>query len=463
MMANEWREELLVDCLETIIDYRGKTPKKSDDGILTLSAKSVKMGKIDYGQAYFISEKTYAKFMVRGFPKVGDVLMTTEAPLGCVARLDRDDVGLAQRLITLRGKNDILDNGYLLYFLMSARGQHELLSRASGTTVQGIKRTEFAKVKIPVPPLPEQQRIAQILTTLDNKIELNRQMNQALEQMAQALFKSWFVNFDPVIDNALAAGNPIPDELQERAERRQKANNTKQLPADIQKLFPAEFEFNEELDKWVPLGWRIQALNKFINVKHGFGFKGKYFSPEPTTNVLLTPGNFKIGGGFKGDKFKYYNGEYPEEYILKNGDLIITMTDLSKAGDTLGYPAIVPNGGNKKYLHNQRLGKVEYKTDSIDTMYLYQCLCSDRYRNEILGNTSGSTVKHTSPTKILAHKIAFSQVGIENKFSNYVTNLNEKIAANNHEIDSLTKLRDTLLPKLISGKIRVPENNLETQ
>ena len=150
-IPNGWSEEILVDCLESLIDYRGKTPKKSDSGILTLSAKSVKMGYIDYSQAYYISTETYKSFMVRGFPKVGDVLMTTEAPLGCIARLDRDDVGIAQRLLTLRGKENLLDNDYLRYYLTSRRGQHELKSRASGSTVQGIKRTEFEKVEILLP------------------------------------------------------------------------------------------------------------------------------------------------------------------------------------------------------------------------------------------------------------------------------------------------------------------------
>lgn len=83
------------DALEQIIDYRGKTPKKSDSGIPTLSAKSVKNNHIDYSLCYYISPDEYERFMVRGFPKVGDVLLTTEAPMGMVARLDRDDVGIA--------------------------------------------------------------------------------------------------------------------------------------------------------------------------------------------------------------------------------------------------------------------------------------------------------------------------------------------------------------------------------
>src|SRR5690554_4369939 len=94
VMGSEWKEKYLVDCLDKLIDYRGKTPKKAENGILTLSAKSVKNGTIDYSKAYYISRETYNKFMTRGFPKKGDILMTTEAPLGYVAKLDRDDVAI---------------------------------------------------------------------------------------------------------------------------------------------------------------------------------------------------------------------------------------------------------------------------------------------------------------------------------------------------------------------------------
>ena len=127
------------EALEVIIDYRGKTPKKSDSGIPTLSAKSVKNNYIDYSLCYYISSNEYKRFMVRGFPKVGDVLLTTEAPMGAVARLDRDDVAIAQRLLTLRGRENILDNEYLLYFLQSSIGQSLLKARETGTTVMGIK------------------------------------------------------------------------------------------------------------------------------------------------------------------------------------------------------------------------------------------------------------------------------------------------------------------------------------
>lgn len=161
------------DALDALIDYRGKTPKKSEVGIMTLSAKSVKNNYIDYSQCYYISEEEYKRFMVRGFPKKGDILLTTEAPLGMVARLERDDVAMAQRLLTLRGKKGVLDNDYLLYYLQSPVGQFSLKARGTGTTVTGIKQAEFRKMEIKVPGYKIQKKIASVLRSIDKKIELN--------------------------------------------------------------------------------------------------------------------------------------------------------------------------------------------------------------------------------------------------------------------------------------------------
>ena len=185
------------DALERLIDYRGKTPKKSDKGIMTLSAKSVRDGYIDYSQCYYISPDEYKKFMVRGFPKIGDVLLTTEAPLGVVARLDRDDVAIAQRLLTLRGKAGILDTGYLYYYLKSAVGQAKLKEKETGTTVTGIKQAEFRKILIDIPDIKEQQKIAGILSSLDDKIELNNRMNENLLQQALTIYTNMFIQNIP--------------------------------------------------------------------------------------------------------------------------------------------------------------------------------------------------------------------------------------------------------------------------
>lgn len=201
------------DALDALIDYRGKTPKKSEVGIMTLSAKSVKNNYIDYSQCYYISEEEYKRFMVRGFPKKGDILLTTEAPLGMVARLERDDVAMAQRLLTLRGKKGVLDNDYLLYYLQSPVGQFSLKARGTGTTVTGIKQAEFRKMEIKVPDYKIQKKIASVLRSIDKKIELNIAINNNLEQHAVAVFNKFYdtsTNQQPftTLINVLGGGTP---------------------------------------------------------------------------------------------------------------------------------------------------------------------------------------------------------------------------------------------------------------
>lgn len=148
--------------------------------------------------------------------------------------------------------------------------------------------------------------------------------------------------------------------------------------------------------------WPIHELSEFINIKHGFAFKGENFKDEQTFDVLITPGNFSIGGGFKGDKLKYYDGPVPEDYILCEGDLVVTMTDLSKQADTLGYSARIPSLDGHRILHNQRVGLVELKSDELDPTFLYYLLQSREYRHHVVSGATGTTVKHTSPTKIVS-------------------------------------------------------------
>lgn len=171
---------IMEDALDAIIDYRGRTPEKSQIGIPTLSAKSVKNGQIDYSECYYISPEEYKKFMTRGFPQKGDILLTTEAPLGMVAKLDRTDVAVAQRLLTLRGKKGVLDNDFLMYYLQSPEGQGLLKAKETGTTVTGIKQAEFRKIVIKVPNFQTQKKIAAILSILDEKIAINRAINDNL-------------------------------------------------------------------------------------------------------------------------------------------------------------------------------------------------------------------------------------------------------------------------------------------
>lgn len=144
-------------------------------------------------------------------------------------------------------------------------------------------------------------------------------------------------------------------------------------------------------------------LREHIRIKHGYTFDGDFFSDQDNGVVLVTPGNFAIGGGFQEGKGKYYIGEYPQEFVLKPGDLLVTMTDLSKSVDTLGYAALVPNDG-RIYLHNQRIGLIEFLSEDIDKGYLHYLLRSRHYQRTIAGSSSGSTVHHTSPEKICQYE-----------------------------------------------------------
>lgn len=146
--------------------------------------------------------------------------------------------------------------------------------------------------------------------------------------------------------------------------------------------------------------WTKQKLGDLITIKHGYAFKGEYFVDHPTSNILLTPGNFAIGGGFQLGNTKYYDGPTTPDYILNKGDLIVTMTDLSKQGDTLGFPAKVPADEHHQYLHNQRIGLITKKSDDIDLEFLYYLMRTYKYQRFIVGSASGSTVHHTSPTKV---------------------------------------------------------------
>ncbi len=150
--------------------------------------------------------------------------------------------------------------------------------------------------------------------------------------------------------------------------------------------------------------WKEYILDELIHIKHGYAFKGEFFSDEPTDDILLTPGNFAIGGGFKAEKLKYYNGDYPVDYILEENDLIVTMTDLSKEADTLGFSAKVPAWDGKRFLHNQRIGLVKLKTDNFDQDYLYWLMRTFSYQRFVANGATGATVKHTSPTKICQYK-----------------------------------------------------------
>jgi len=189
--------------------------------------------------------------------------------------------------------------------------------------------------------------------------------------------------------------------------------------------------------------WKEVLLGELVEIKHGFAFKGEYFTEEKTNDILLTPGNFAIGGGFQWGKLKFYDGPIPSDYILTEGDLVVTMTDLSKAGDTLGYSAIIPYSENL-LLHNQRVGKIKTKTSSVDKMYLSYQLRTKTYRNEVLASATGSTVKHTSPAKICAYRFLLPLLDEQKAIASVLGALDDKIENNRRMNETLEEMAQAI-------------------
>lgn len=207
--------------IERLIDYRGKTPTKTDSGVPLITAKVIKGGRILTSALEFIAEETYEAWMRRGLPREGDILITTEAPLGEVAQIGQEArVALAQRVILLRPDSAEVDPQFLFHFLRSPMARQRLRRRASGTTVSGIRQPELRALEVCLLPRAEQEKVGIMLDGLDNQIENNRRRIELLEQMAQAIYWEWFVRFrypgqgDPaLVDSPLG---PIPEDWQIR-------------------------------------------------------------------------------------------------------------------------------------------------------------------------------------------------------------------------------------------------------
>ena len=177
-------------------------------------------------------------------------------------------------------------------------------------------------------------------------------------------------------------------------------------------------------------------LRDLITIKHGFAFSGDHISADDNGIVLVTPGNFRIGGGFKEDKCKFFDGDYSRDYVLHAGDLIVTMTDLSKAIDTLGYSAIVPKT-SRVYLHNQRIGLVRIISDTLDKGYLYWFLRTPYYQKTIAATSSGSTVHHTSPDRIRDVIIDLPDLESQKKIAGFLSAIENKIDLNDRINENL--------------------------
>ncbi|EHM1675092.1 restriction endonuclease subunit S, partial [Salmonella enterica subsp. enterica serovar Saintpaul] len=271
-MESKWPEFRLDEITTLIIDCPHSTPEWTDSGVIVLRSNNIRNGALDLANPSFTTEEGYLDRIKRAIPTEDDIVLTREAPMGEVCIIPKGlKCCLGQRMVLIRADKTQVIPEYLLYAIQSSYIQNQISwNEGTGTTVSNIRIPNIKALKIPLPSLNIQRGIVSNLLSVDKKISLNIATNQTLEQMSQTLFKSWFVDFDPVIDNALDAGNPIPEALQSRAELRQKVRNSadfKPLPADIRAMFTAEFEETEL--GWMPKGWITTSFNDLIELIGG--------------------------------------------------------------------------------------------------------------------------------------------------------------------------------------------------
>ena len=423
-MSSEWPILPLEDCLDALIDYRGKTPEKTEFGVPLVTAKVIKGGRIET-PTEFIAPEEYDSWMRRGIPLSGDVVMTTEAPLGEVAQLGGEKVALAQRVITLRGKAGFLDNAYLLYVFQTEEMQEQLKSRATGTTVLGIKQSELRKLGIRIPPFALQRSATGVLKALDDRITLLRETNATLEAIAQALFKSWFVDFDPV--RAKQAGC-APEGMDEATAA----------------LFPDEFE-ESELGA-VPRGWRVGSLSD-LSVLNPESWSAK---SHPETLAYVDLANTKDNVIAEISEFSFDEAPSRARRVLRDGDTIVgtvrpgnrSFAFVSNAGSNLtgstGFAVLRPlqkENTEFVYLTATAEGNIEYLAHVAD----------------------GGAYPAVRPEVVSGLQCVVPDAGVLQAFHEVAEPVFARVAANHQQAQTLATLRDTLLPRLISGQLRLPE------
>lgn len=415
----------LEDCMSAIIDYRGKTPKKTNRGVPLVTAKIVKGGRIEE-PTEFIAPEDFNTWMTRGLPMPGDVVLTTEAPLGEVAQLDDKQVALAQRIITLRGKQGILDNTYLKFVLQGEFVQHQLRGRASGSTVSGIKQSELRKVTLPVPAFHEQLAIAQVLGALDGKIEINRRTNATLEAMAHSVFKDWFIDFGPV--RAKLEGLPP------------------YLAPDIWSLFPDEG--NED---GIPKGWHLCTL-KELTTKIGSGS-----TPRGGKEVYVDEGIALIRSQNVYDSEFVWSGlaritdqaaKQLSNVEVMRDDVLLNITGASILRTCVVEPGAMPARVN------QHVAIIRAK-DGIPCRFLHLHLLQKATKDYLMGLNAGASREAVTKAHIESVPILNPGAALLGAFEKTVAPIYAEVEALVEESRSLAQIRDILLPKLISGELRI--------
>jgi len=449
-MGSEWPEYRLG---EVTYWSSGGTPPKNDESywngdIPWISASSMSGNRYNKSKLRITQKglKSGSRLATEGtiLLLVRGSMLHKRIPVGIAER----DVSFNQDVKAIKAIDSIVDPWFLLFWFMSR--ENDLLGMVENTGIGAGKldTTLLQNMVIRIPPLNEREAIVAFAKALDDKIELNRRMNATLEGMAQALFKSWFVDFDPVLDNALVAGNPIPEELAERAEVRRQALADGTANREAAKQFPAAFQLSEEMG-WIPVGWEVKTSSSLFDVRDG-----THDSPKQSTTGKYLITSRHITGNTIDYSNAYLISEEDFEQANKRSkvdpyDILLTMIG------TVGSPFLVMEEEINFAIKN--VGLFKSGVNRTLATYFFTYLKSDFMTAFMESRLAGTTQKYLTLKILRTLPIPVPHSDIMKEFGNQTLPIFDKIHLNNSTTNSLVALRDTLLPKLISGELRIPK------
>ena len=450
-MGTDWPKVRLGDHIETCL---GKMlDKKKNEGSFHpyLGNKSVRWGSFNLEELSEMrfQDHEHEKYGLR----YGDLVVCEGGEPGRCA-IWKDEVPnmkFQKALHRIRPKDE-LDVGYLFYWLTFNAKVGRLDAFFTGTTIKHLTGRALVELDVELPAVRVQKSIAHILGTLDDKIELNRRMNVTLESMARALFKSWFVDFDPVIDNALAAGNPIPEPLSARAQtRRDLGTKRKPLLKNIQKLFPDAFVFDNDVG-WIPSTWEVDGLPNVIDFLEGPGIRNwQYTEDEDGCKFInircIKDGDLSLATANKITSEEAF-GKYSHFQLAKD-DIVISTSG------TLGRFAFVREEHLPLSLNTSviRFRKIP----DVSTIHYIAGYAATKLQWELETRASGSVQKNFGPMHLKKISMLCPPFAVLRHHDEIADELFRKRQDNLKNTDCLIKLRDTLLPKLLSGELRIPD------
>ena len=473
-MRSKWPVDKIAQHAEVFSGFAFKSSDlNEDEGIPVVKIKNVNNRVVDISETQFFPEDLITYKHQKFFLKNGDVLiaMTGQGSVGRVGRLSIDSdrkVLLNQRV----GKFVPLPSLNIRYFYYVASSEYYesiFFNAGLGSGQPNLSPDVIKNIEVPIPPLSEQKSIAHILGTLDDKIELNRQMNATLESMAQALFKSWFVDFDPVIDNALAAGNPIPEPLQARADMRKALGDNgagehlgssdkgdrsasakqgasqqrKPLPENIRQQFPNRFVFSEEMG-WVPEGWEVGPISLLAELNS----EGWTPKDHPESVLYVDLANAK--NGRINERVYYSFSEAPSRArraLRKDDSIIGTVRPGNRSFAFIQEDGLTGSTG----FAVMRPQKPCYRS------FVYLSLTRNDVIDKFAHLADGAAYPAIRSEVVANQVMVYPSDLLLEMFDELLYPWLTTIGMNESVSDSLSQTRDTLLPKLLSGQLRIPE------